>query len=82
MRYVLPTYFAERLESLPQSVQKKFWKQLGFLLSNIRHPSLRTKKYDETRGTWQARVDRNYRFYFVIEKDTYVLLDITPHPET
>lgn len=81
MRHVFARRFPEKLESLPKQVRDKFWKQLAFLLTDIRHPSLHAKKYDEALGIWQARVDRNYRFYFCIEKDTYVLLDIRAHPK-
>lgn len=81
MRYILPRHFAEKLDTLPQNIQAKFWKQLRFLLQNLRHPSLRAKKYSEVEGIWQARVDRSYRFYFLIEKNVYVLLNIKPHPE-
>jgi len=54
---------------------------LLFILANLRHPSLRAKKYDETRGIWQARVTRDWRFYFTIEGDAYYLLDIISHPK-
>jgi hypothetical protein len=50
------------------------------LLQNLRHTSLRAKKYDEARDIWQARNDRAWRFYFQIRGDTYYLLSITPHP--
>ena len=55
--------------------------QLGYLLRDVRHPSLRAKKYDEARGIWQARVTLNWRFYFTIEGDTYTLLTIRSHPK-
>ena len=71
--------FKKELASLPASIQKKFSKQLGFLLADIRHPSLRAKKYDEGKGVWQARVDGHYRFYFIIDGDVYVLLNILAH---
>jgi hypothetical protein len=50
-----------------------------FLLDDIRHPSLRAKKHDAER--WQARVTRDWRFYFRIEGDAYIFLDIIPHPK-
>lgn len=81
MRHIFAKGFPEKLESFPKQMQEKFWKQLRFLLSDFRHPSLRAKKYDETARVWQARVDRSYRFYFLIEKDTYILLDIRSHPK-
>ena len=55
--------------------------QIGLLMTNLRHPSLQVKKHDQTRGIWQARVDRRYRVYFQIEADTYVLLAVVPHPK-
>jgi hypothetical protein len=36
-----------------------------------------TKQQDR----WQARVNRDWRFYFTIEGDTYIILDIIPHPK-
>jgi hypothetical protein len=47
----------------------------------LRHPSLRAKKYDTPENLWQARVDRNWRFYFKIEGDEYAIFAITPHPK-
>ena len=81
MRYHFTEGFTKNLEFIPRVIQQKFWKQLSFLLKNPRHPSLNTKKYDEAKRIWQARVDRSYRFYFLIEKDIYTLLDIGPHPK-
>lgn len=65
----------------PKSVQKAFEKHVRLLLENLRHPSLRAKKYDEAKGIWQARVTRSWRFYFSIEDDAYLLHDIIPHPK-
>ena len=62
-------------------VSKAFAKQLGFLLDNLNHPSLRAKKYDEAQDIWQARVNRSWRFYFVIRGDEYVILSVIPHPK-
>ena len=65
----------------PAPVQKAFLKQAAFLVQGLRHPSLRAKKYNETKGRWQARVNQDWRFYFVIEDDAYLILDIIPHPK-
>lgn len=73
--------FKKSLRAFPEHIREKFYKQVEFLCGNIRHPSLHAKKYDESNGIWQARVDKNIRFYFVIENDTYILLDITYHPK-
>jgi mRNA interferase RelE/StbE len=65
----------------PIAVQRAFDKQVKLLVANLRHPSLRAKKYDESGDIWQARVNRNWRFYFSIDGDTYIIRDIIPHPK-
>jgi PPK2 family polyphosphate:nucleotide phosphotransferase len=62
-------------------VRKAFHKQLSFLEQNLRHPSLQAKKYDEASDLWQARVNRNWRFYFLIQNDVYLITDIISHPK-
>jgi mRNA interferase RelE/StbE len=52
-----------------------------FLEQNLRHPSLRAKKYDESQNLWQGRVNRDWRFYFLIRDDIYYFVDIIPHPK-
>ena len=65
----------------PASVRKAFDKQAELLVENLHHPSLRAKKYDETKDIWQARVNRSWRFYFTIEDDTYIITRLIPHPK-
>lgn len=43
----------------PLEVQKRFGQQLAHLLRDLRHPSLRAKKYNESSGLWQARINDN-----------------------
>lgn len=45
MRAVLTEPFAANLIASPPEVQKAFGKQLTNLLRDLRHPSLRAKKY-------------------------------------
>jgi hypothetical protein len=73
--------FHRSYEDAPLIVQNQCDKQLGLLVQNLRHPSLRAKKYDETRNIWQGRVNAGWRFYFKIEENSYYLLDIIPHPK-
>jgi hypothetical protein len=70
------SHFDRSYANAPPAIKRAFLKQAAFLLDNIRHPSLRAKKYDADR--WQARVTRDWRFYFRIEDDAYILLDIMP----
>lgn len=81
MQHFRPPQFRRALAKFPPQIQKAFEKQLRFLLVDIRHPSLRAKKYDEATGVWQARATDNVRFYFVIEGDAYLLLDIEKHKD-
>ena len=81
MKHIFIDRFVRQLKKMPRVVEEKFYKQLAYLLTDIRHPSLRAKKFDETQGIWQARVDDHFRFYFQIDGDTYVIVNILPHTD-
>jgi mRNA interferase RelE/StbE len=81
MKLLFSPRFLKQYRDAPAQVQKAFDKQAKLLLENLRHPSLHAKKYDEARDIWQARVTRDWRFYFTIEDDTYHLHTIIPHPK-
>ncbi len=65
-------------KKLPRAVQKKFKKQVRFLVENPRHPSL---KIHRIRGTdyWEFYIDRSYRCVFRQDGATYYLLAAGPH---
>ena len=69
------------LKDLPAPVRKALYKQIKFLEQNLQHPSLHAKKYDEALDLWQARVNKDWRFYFRIQDDVYYIVDIIPHPK-
>ena len=71
----------EALKDAPVAVRKAFYKQVSLLVQNLHHPSLHAKKYDESNDRWQARVNKNWRFYFRIIGDTYRILRVVPHPK-
>ncbi len=81
----MKTHFTERamndFVALPAKLQTLTKKQLNLLLQDLRYPSLRTKKYDESQDIWQARISRGWRLYFKIEGDTYIILTIKKHPK-
>jgi mRNA-degrading endonuclease RelE of RelBE toxin-antitoxin system len=68
-------------ENAPAAVQKAFDKQTKLLAENPHHPSLRAKKYGGAEGVWQARVNKDWRFYFTVERDIYTIIGLTPHPK-
>jgi mRNA-degrading endonuclease RelE of RelBE toxin-antitoxin system len=81
MNYSRSERFKRSFKKLPSTVQEAFYKQVQFLLQNLKHPSLRAKKHNEPTGIWQARVTRNVRFYFLIDGETYFLIDIERHKD-
>ena len=81
MKYLRMPRFKSEFRKFPKEVQNAFEKQITFLLQDIRHPSLRAKKYDEGACIWHARVTKNVRFYFRITEDTYELLNIRKHKD-
>jgi plasmid maintenance system killer protein len=81
MKLLRTAHFERSYAKAPKVIQKAFDKQSSFLLHDLHHPSLRAKKYDEGKHRWQARVNDDWRFYFVIQEDAYILLDIIRHPK-
>jgi len=55
--------FVQSYTTAPPAIQRAFDRKLELLLQDLRHPSLRAKKYDEARDLWQARVNRGWHFY-------------------
>ena len=81
MRVEYSTAVIQALKDAPDNVQKAFFKQATLLQDNLRHPSLRAKKFDEKSDLWQARVNSSWRFYFEIADDVYRILKLIPHPK-
>ena len=81
MKLRFSPHFQRSYRKAPADIQRAFDKQALLLLQNLGHPSLRAKKYDESRDLWQSRVTRDWRFYFSIEGDTFHLHEIMSHPK-
>ena len=71
----------EDYDGLQPNIRKAFDKQVALLAGNLQHPSLYAKKYDESQDLRQARINQAWRFYFLIEDDTYIIVRIIPHPK-
>ena len=80
-KVVLSDRAIDALKDAPSATQRAFEKQLRFLAYNLHRPSWQAKKYSESEGLWQARVNRNWRFYFRIVSDTYIITDVIAHPK-
>jgi plasmid maintenance system killer protein len=81
VRAFYPRRFLDHYAVAPPRIQRAVDRRIGLLVQNLRHPSLRAKKYDEAKGIWQARVNGGWRLYFTIEGDLYRLLALIPHPK-
>ncbi|MDO8548078.1 MAG: hypothetical protein Q7R71_00165 [bacterium] len=81
MNIIHSQHFKRELRKFPKEIRLALYKQSAYLLRDIRHPSLRAKKYDEGADIWQARVTKNVRFYFCLEGDVYILLNIRKHKD-
>jgi mRNA interferase RelE/StbE len=71
----------DAIEDAPPAVRKAFFKQVALFVQDLSYPSLYAKKYDASRDLWQARVNKDWRFYFTITDDTYRIEKVIPHPK-
>jgi hypothetical protein len=60
MKTLFTVRFHRSFVDAPEDIKRAFDKQLSNLLRDLRHPSIRAKKYDATR--WQGRVTRGGAF--------------------
>jgi hypothetical protein len=81
VRLQFTPHFIRDYSRAPLKIQQAFDKQSLLLLQNLRHASLRAKKYNESEDKWQARVNQGWRFYFRIVDDAYIVTGIIPHPK-
>lgn len=80
MNLVISPTARKKLKKLPQTIQAKAKKQFNFLITNYRHPSLHARKMTGS-NSYEARIDRSYRFTFQIEEESIHVLTIGPHDE-
>lgn len=72
--------FKKQYQKLSLLTQKKFEKQLNFLVKNPQHPSLRARK-KSGEEVYEARIDRHFRFTYQMRASILTLLTIGPHDE-
>lgn len=78
--------FKRDFQRLPKTIKRRTEVALRLLLSNPHHPSLRIKKVkgEAIKGysnIFEGRITRDYRFFFLIETETYILLRCGRHEE-
>lgn len=86
MKFIRTNAFKKDFKNLPVEEKKKMEKALRLLMNIPSHPSLHIKK---TRGKlikgysniFEGRIDRGYRFLFLIKSDSFILLRCGKHDE-
>jgi mRNA-degrading endonuclease RelE of RelBE toxin-antitoxin system len=81
MRIRLSDGAIRQYQDLTPSLKKKADKQFEYLLLDIRHPSLHAKKYRGHDDLWQGRIDKDWRFYFIVVEPTYIIVSVIKHPK-
>lgn len=81
MKIILSASAEKDFRHLPPPIKKKALKQLQFLLNNMNHPSLRTKKMPGREDIWEARIDYHWRMTFQKEGSTLTVRKLGPHDE-
>jgi hypothetical protein len=49
--------------------------------TTLQHPLIQAKKYEGRTDAWQWWINADYHFYFLINRDTYLIIDIAKHPK-
>ena len=79
MHLVQTTHFKRDYKKLSPSIQKRTDEKLKLLVQNLSHPSLRVKRVQKYKGVLEGSVTKNYRFFFQITTEGYILLRIGKH---
>ncbi len=86
MKLIRTEPFKRDFQRLPEPIKHRTEAALRLLLSNPQHPSLRVKKVRREiikgySNIFEGRITRDYRFFFLIETDAYILLRCGRHEE-
>jgi mRNA interferase RelE/StbE len=76
MRIERTDSFKKDYQDLPEEIKERTEKATQLLLTNPRHPSLRAKKVQGTRGIWEASVTLKYRMTFEWEEEVLRLRQV------
>ena len=79
MKIHLKETFHKDYRKLPATLQKAADAKIRMLAENPRHPSLRVKKMEGHKNTWEASITMKYRITFEIEEDAFLLRRIGEH---
>ena len=86
MNVVKAKSFEKDYKKLTKKIQQRIKKSLQLLAENSRHPSLRVKKtkgkiFKDYNDIFEGRITKDYRFFFLMQGDTFYLLRCGKHDE-
>jgi len=79
MQLIQTTHLERDYQKLPASIQKRTDEKLKLLVQNVSHPSLRVKRVQKYKGVFEGSITRDYRFFFQITTEGYILLRAGKH---
>jgi mRNA-degrading endonuclease RelE of RelBE toxin-antitoxin system len=79
MKYRRAPKFKKSVDKLPDDIKKKVQKAFDLFQKDPNHPSLRIKKMEGLKDTWEGRINIQYRFIFEYGEDEIIFLNIGPH---
>jgi len=79
MQLIQTTHFKRDYKKLPSSIQKRTDEKLKLLIQNISYPSLRVKRVQKYKGVFEGSITKDYRFFFQITTEGFILLRAEKH---
>ena len=79
MQLIQTSHFERDYKKLPPSIQKRADEKLKLLVQNLSHPSLRVRRVRKYKGVFEGSITKDYRFFFQITTEGYILLRVGKH---
>lgn len=80
MKVTLSPGAGKQLQKLPENIKREFAKQVSYLVSNPRHPSLRSRKMSGE-DKFESRIDYHNRFTYTTTETEIYIFTVGPHDE-
>lgn len=74
--------FKNAIQNLSSEIKKQLKKKLEIMISNPRHPSLRSKKIQGTENIFESSVNMDIRMTWEYTSDGILLRNIGKHDQT
>ncbi|MBI4233964.1 MAG: hypothetical protein HY686_05930 [Chloroflexi bacterium] len=79
METLFTEQFEQAYEELNKTEKRSVRKALSLLGDNLKHPSLRVKKMEGRKNTWEARPSKRLRMTFEMTGETIFMRNVGEH---